>query len=83
MVEADEGLSEDGQQIEEVQSLTSEGLEYENWEDNCLVKFSEFLGFSTVGFETKILDLMRKMVAMQQINKRKRAVTVSRCKREF
>ena len=83
MVEADEGLGEDGQQTKEVQSLTSEGLEYENWEDNCLVKFSEFLGFSTVGFEIKILDLMRKMVAMQQINKRKRDVTVSRCKREF
>ena len=27
-----------------------------------MVKFSEFLGFSTVGFEKEILGLMRKIV---------------------
>ena len=24
--------------------------DYENWEDTCLAKFSEFLGFSSRGF---------------------------------
>ena len=27
-----------------------------------LVKFNEFLGFSTVGFEPQIIDLMRQML---------------------
>ena len=35
---------------------------YENWEDSCLVKFSEFLGVSTVGYENEIMGLMQKMV---------------------
>ena len=59
-----EGLEEDMQQIKEGQSMSSEGSAYEKWEDSCLIKFSEFLGFSTVGFKKEILGLMRKMVAM-------------------
>ena len=56
---------------------------YENWEDSCLVKFSEFLSFSTMSFEKEILGLMRKMVAMQQNVKKKGVVTVTRCEREL
>ena len=62
--------------------MSSKGSVYENWEDSCLVKFSKFLGFSTMGFEKEILGLMRKMVAMQQ-NDKKGVVTVTRCEREL
>ena len=37
--------------------------QYKRWEDNMLVKPSEFLGFSTTGFEPQIIDLMRKLLA--------------------
>ena len=40
---------------------------YENWEDSCLAKFSEFLGFPARGFENGIMELMRKLVATQQL----------------
>ena len=83
MGEVVEGLDEDSQRTEEVQSMSSEGSVYENWEDSCLVKFSEFLGFSTVDFEKEILGLMRKMVAMQQNDKKKGVVTFTRCEREL
>ena len=43
-----------------VTPLAVEG--HESWEDNMLVKFSEFLGFMTEGFETQIVELMRQMV---------------------
>ena len=56
---------------------------YENWEDSCLVKFSDFLGFSMGGFENEVLGLVRKMVAMQQNDKKKGVVTTTRCEREL
>ena len=34
-------------------SIDSE-IRYESWEESCLVKFSEFLGFSTKGHEREI-----------------------------
>ena len=46
--------------IVEATPLAVEG--YESWEDRMLVKFSEFLGFLTVGFEPQIIDLMRQML---------------------
>ena len=63
--------------------MSSEGSVYENWEDSCLVKFSEFLGFPTVRFEKEILGLMRKMVAMQQKDKKKGVAKATRCEREL
>ena len=36
---------------------------YENWESNCLAKFSEFMGFPTKGFKNEILELLRNLVA--------------------
>ena len=45
MVEAKVGPDEDRQWTEEVQSISSEGSVYENWEDSCLVIFCRFLGF--------------------------------------
>ena len=37
-------------------------LGYEKWEDSFLVKFSEFLEVSTMGYENETLGFMRKMV---------------------
>ena len=60
-----------------------EELGYEKWEDSCLVKFSEFLGFSTVGFESEILGLLSKIVARQHQVENKGVNTNSRCEREL
>ena len=49
-----------GEGVEEVTPLAVEG--YERWEDSMLVKFSKFMGFSIVGFEPQIIDLMRQML---------------------
>ena len=51
-----EGPGGEGQQGEESASVVSKALCYEKWEDSCLIKFSEFLGFSTVGFESTQQD---------------------------
>ena len=51
---------------------------YESWEDNMLIKFSEFLGF-----ETQIVDLMRQMVKNHNKGPRAGQTQVSRCEREL
>ena len=56
---------------------------YENWEDSCLIKFSEFLRIPTVGYDVEILELLRKMVSQQPGNKRKGLPTESRSEREL
>ena len=48
-----------------------------------LVKFSEFQGFATEGFETQIVDLMRQMVKNQNKGPRPGQTPVSRCEREL
>ena len=68
-------------QEEEVTSLVVEG--YEKWEDSMLVKVSEFLGFSTVGYEPQIIDLMRKLLANQNKGSKVGQTPVSRCEREL
>ena len=78
-----EGPSGEGQQEEESASEVVEDLGYEKWEDSCLIKFSEFLGFSTVGFESEILGLLSKIVARQNQVVNKGAVSKSRCEREL
>ena len=60
-----------------------EGEGYENWEDSCLIKFSEFLGIPTEGYDVEILELLRKMVSQQPGNKRKGLPTESRSEREL
>ena len=47
---------------------------YERWEDSCLIKFNEFLGNSTVGYENKILDLLRKWVCLSSQKRRVRGI---------
>ena len=34
---------------------------YASWEESCLVKFSEFLGFPAVGNEEELINLLRKL----------------------
>ena len=48
-----------------------------------LVKFNEFLGFSTVGFEPQIIDLMRQMLDNQNKGLKMGQTSVSRCEREL
>ena len=80
LVDLEEGSVGVGQQVV---SVASEVSGYEKWEDNCLVKFSEFLGFPTVGFESEIMVLLRKMVARQHQVEYKGVITMSRCEREL
>ena len=47
----------------ELDTVSPDGVGYESWEDNCLGKFSEFLGISTAGYENEILVLVRKMLS--------------------
>ena len=56
---------------------------YNNWEDSCLFKFSEYLGVTTAGFEEEILKLMRKIEVQQAGDKRKGSATETRCEREL
>ena len=79
----DEDPVGEGQQVEETVSVASDVSSYEKWEDSCLIKFSEFLGFPTVGFENEILGLLRKIVARQHQVENKGAITMSRCEREL
>ena len=70
-----------GEDIVEATPLAVEG--YEKWEDSMLVKFSEFLGFATEGFETQIIELMRQMVKTHNKGPRPGQTQVSRCEREL
>ena len=86
----DNALMEDVQELVgpgsvkgEAATVSSESTGYNNWEDSCLFKFSEYLGVTTVGFEEEILKLMRKMEAQQVEDKRKGNPTETRCEREL
>ena len=48
---------------EDVAKTRTECLGYKKWEDSYLIKFSEYLGIPTVGYEAEILELLRKMVS--------------------
>ena len=63
--------------------VNSEIMGYDKWEDSCLIKFSEFLGVTTVGFEEEILELMRKMNTRQKGENRKGDPAETRCEREL
>ena len=83
LVDLEEGSVGAGQQAEKAVSVASEVSGYEKWEDSCLVKFSEFLGFPTVGFKSEIMVLLRKMVVRQHQVENKVAITMSICEREL
>ena len=67
----------------EVPKTCEEGKGYDNWEDSCLIKFSEFLGIPTEGYDVEILELLRRMVSQQPGNKRKGIPTETRSEREL
>ena len=83
------GISDEGEETDvvgqrkEVQSESFENWNNGSWESSCLVKFSEFLGFSTKGFEKEILNLLRNLVASQKMSKGKGSQTVSKSEREL
>ena len=81
----DNALMEDVQDSveEEPAKNRPECMGYNNWEDSCLSKFSEFLRVTTVGFEAEILKMMRKLEAQQEGDKRKGYPTETRCEREL
>ena len=56
---------------------------YESWEESCMVKFSEYLGFSTKGHECEILSLLRRLTVKQNQMRPKGQQVVSRCEREL
>ena len=68
---------------EEPSVVNLEGKGYNTWEDSCLIKFSEFLGVTTAGFEEEILELLRKMDVRQNGDKRKGDHAETRCEREL
>ena len=56
---------------------------YDIWESSCLVKFSEFLGFPTKGFEKEILELLRNLVASLKNGKEKGNMSMTKSEREL
>ena len=72
-----------GDREEDVVKTRTEPLGYEKWEDSCLIKFSEYLGIPTVGYEEEIMELLRKMVSQRSGNKRKGNPVESRSEREL
>ena len=72
-----------GSLSEEPPVVNLESKRYNAWEDSCLIKFSEFLGVKTAGFEEEIVELLRKMDARQHGDKRKGDPAETRCEREL
>ena len=56
---------------------------YESWEESCMVKFSEYLGFSKKAHEWEILSLFRRLTIKQNQMRPKGQQVVSRCEREL
>ena len=79
----EEEYEEADRRTEEAQQDPSETVSYDRWGSSCLIKFSEFLGFSTKGFEKEILDLLRNLVARQKNGKEKGNMSVSKSDREL
>ena len=78
-----EGNGEVGQRKTKCNFELVENRKYGSWESSCLVKFSEFLGFPTLGFEKEILNLLGKLVASQKRCKEKGSQSVSKSEREL
>ena len=78
-----EGNGEVGQRKTKCNFELVENWKYGRWESSCLVKFSEFLGFPTKGFEKEIMNLLGKLVASQTRCKEKGSQSVSKSEREL
>ena len=82
-LDAGEENGEVGQKRTTFQRDLLENWKYGSWESSSLVKFSEFLGFPTKGFEKEILNLLGKLVASQKMCKEKGSMSVSKSEREL
>ena len=71
LLEVEQVVVSNGRQNKKLPCALPEWLGYKNWEDSSLIKFSEYLGVPTMGFEKEILELMRKMVPQQPKEQRK------------
>ena len=71
LLEVEQEVVSNGRQNKKLPCALPEWLGYKNWEDSCLIKFSEYLGVPTMGFEKEILELMQKMVPQQPKEQRK------------
>ena len=83
IIEEGEEFSAAGQRMEEIENASSKFWTYESWENSCLAKFSDCLGFPTKGFEKEILDLLINLVASQKLVKEKGSLTMSKSEREL
>ena len=70
-------------QRKEVECVALENRNHGSWESSCLIKFSEFLGFSTTGFEKEIVNLLSNLVEAQKLSKEKGPPTVTKSEREL
>ena len=77
------GYGEEDQEKMKCNSDLAEKWKYGTWESSCLVKFSEFLGFPTKGFEKEIMNLLEKLVTSQTRGKEKGSQSVSKSEREL
>ena len=57
-----------GEFVELLQDLEGKGCQ---WDDGCLAGFNKFLGFSTEGFEGKILNLLLRTKRRREQNNKK------------
>ena len=56
---------------------------YSSWEESCLVKFSEFLGFQIVGHEEEIINMLRKWKEEKSLSESREHLGPSKCEREL
>ena len=77
------GFGGDGQRKMKCNFDLAENWKYGRWESSCLVKFNEFLGFPTKGFEKEIMNLLEKLVTSQTRGKEKGNQSVSKSEREL
>ena len=59
------------------------GIDLVPWEESCLAKFSEFLGFPIEGFKEEILELMSRINSRRQKRKGKGGVVSTKIEREL
>ena len=73
-------VMEDG--VREEKSLEGENT-HTSWEESCLLRFSKFLGMSTVGYENEELKLMHKMGGRRRDDRGKEVQRMTKFDREM
>ena len=56
---------------------------YASWEESCLVKFSEFLGFQTIGHEKELINMLRQLKDKKSLCESMGQLGSSKCDREM